>query len=506
MLLPILAGCGKSGDDVPETEVPTEVPTEAPTEVPTEVPTEAPTEPETEAETKTPAEEALDRLNGTDWGGDEFGILYVKDIAGYEEENEGQQGGSVLSDAVYERNLQLEERCHLDLVTIPATLGEYTAKVLTEVHTNTGDFDLISAPLYSTLSMATSNYLYDYNELDIDYEQDWWDAGTLDFSLAGHTFFMNGSYGTVDKDVTFVMMFNKEMQEELQKYHRREDLYEVVESNRWTLHYFHSAIQEIGYDRDGDGKMTEQDVYGFATVQNGLESFFYGADLKYVNNGRALDEPELALSDEDQMEKAQSVLKLAQSIVHENTSSYRVNTFVAEPGQEMNSLNMFVEDRVLFYCEAATYLHRLNQSIGGGYGVLPMPKYSKDQANYTTWTHSIGSTLSMPATVVDEVRNKNMAAVLETYAVLSQMYVEPAYIESRIGRNGVCDENDVAMLEIIYDHRVYDMGEYAETFGFDSIFAECVYNNSSQFKQKYHGIGKSFVKRVYKLLDKLWDN
>jgi len=34
MLLPILAGCGKSGDDVPETEVPTEVPTEAPTEAP----------------------------------------------------------------------------------------------------------------------------------------------------------------------------------------------------------------------------------------------------------------------------------------------------------------------------------------------------------------------------------------------------------------------------------------------------------------------------------------
>ncbi|MBE6558185.1 MAG: hypothetical protein E7661_04145 [Ruminococcaceae bacterium] len=452
----------------------------------------------TVAETLDPAiQDALSRLTNVNWGGGDFGVLYVNDIAGYAEEVEAkadaadQSSSAVINDAVYERNVTFEERCQLKFVTIPVPHPEITSKVISETQTNTGDFAIISCTASQTASMASSGYLYNYLSMDIDYDQQWWDPGTLDFALDGNVFFMNGAHNIVDDDVTFVMMFNKKMQSEKQV----ADPYTTVRNKEWTLEYFNSIIQSVSAE-NGDGAWDEKDTYGFSSPSSIGNTFFYGADLKYVNNSRDVGVPELALG--DKLDKAAQVMDLAQSIVHENNASY-----IAKQGNEAVSKDVFVEGRALFYCEAASYLRALNQTMEGDYGVVPVPKYSKEQENYTTWTHSIGSTMSIPTSIADEVEKQMFAEVLETYVVLSYQLVKPAYYDTMLTSRNVRDPDSAEMLDLIFQNRTYDMAIYFDALGFSSLFSDCVTNNSDDFASKYAANSKRFDRQINNILKKI---
>lgn len=449
---------------------------------------------ETEAETTSPVDVALERLTDIDWGNEEFAIIYANDIGGYSEEvvaeaeASSQTSAAVINDAVYERNTLLEERCHLTFVPIASTHQAIPGAVNAETQTNTGDFDLISAPASVTATMATSGYLFNYLDMDIDYEQEWWDPGTLDFALEGNIFFMNGAHNIVDDDVTFVMMFNKTLQSEA----RIADPYTTVRNSEWTLEYFNSIIQNVSAD-NGDGTWDEKDTYGFSTPGSIGNTFFYGAGLQYVVNDRNMDGPELVL--DKQMEKATQVMELAQQIVHDNNASY-----VAKSGDESLSKDVFVEGRSLFYCEAASYLRALNQTMDGDYGVVPVPKYSKEQENYLTWTHDIGSTLSIPTSILDEIEDQNFEAVLETYVVLSYKLVKPAYYDTMLTSRNVRDPDSAEMLDLIFNYRTYDMAIYYSALGFNNLFSDCVINNSDAFSSKYTANAKRFDRQVQNIL------
>ncbi len=452
---------------------------------------------ETEPETADPADEALERLTDIDWGDEDFCILFVSDIAGYSEEVEAeaeatdQTSSAVINDAVYERNILLEDRCNLTFLPLPTTTAGVTTEVNAECQTNTGDFDLISAPASITAKMATSAYLYNYLDMDIDYEQPWWDPGTLDFSLDGNIFFMNGAHNIVDDDVTFVFMFNKTLQQEA----KIPDPYTTVRNGEWTLDYFNSIIQDVSAE-NGDGTWDEKDVYGFSSPGSIGNTFFYGAGLKYVANSREMDFPELALS--NSLEKATQVLEKARSIVHENNSSY-----VAKAGDEALSKDIFVEERALFYCEAASYLRALNQTMEGDYGVVPVPKFDKAQANYITWTHDIGSTLSIPTSIVDEIEKQQFEEVLEAYVVLSYKLVKPAYYDTMLTSRNVRDPDSAEMLDLIFQNRTYDMAMYFTDLGFSSMFSDCVYTNNGDFASKYGSNSKRFDRQIKNILDKI---
>ncbi len=449
----------------------------------------------TEEETD-PVEDALTALRSeVDWGGNDFGILYVNEF-GFTEEVEAEKDVSdesssgVINDAVFERNTLFEEYCNLTFVLIPVANGAVTGRVQGEVQTATGDFQLITTTTDTAANNATAGFLYNYIDLDIDYEQEWWDAGTLEFALDGRVFFMDGPFNIVDDDVTFVMMFNKELREE----YKVANPYDTVKAGEWTLNYFNSIISQLATE-NGDGKWDEKDTYGFSTPGSIGNTFFYGAGLQYVANSREMDAPELVLA--DKMEQALDVLSIARSIVHDNNSTY-----VAPHGSEAVSKEVFIQGRSLFYCEAASYLRGLNATMEREYGVIPIPKYSQEQAHYSTWRHSIGSTLSIP-TSVGQDNMEQFSNVLEVYTLLSQKLVRPAYYEVMLTTRNVQDVESSEMLDLIFQHRIYDMAMYFTTLGFGSLFEEAVKSSGERFSSAYSSASRGFDKKVASILRKL---
>ena len=451
----------------------------------------------TEEETD-PVEDALTAVRSeVDWGGEDFGILYVNDIGGYTEEVEAEQSvtnessSAVINDAVFERNTLFEEYCNLTFVLIPISNGGVISRVQGEVQAPTGDFQLITTTTDVAANNATSGFLYNYLDLDIDYEQPWWDAGTLEFALDGKVFFMDGPFNIVDDDVTFVLMFNKQLREE----RKIANPYDTVRAGEWTLDYFNSIVSNLSNDSNGDGKMDEKDTYGFSTPGSIGNTFFYGAGLQYVVNSREMDTPELVL--DDKMDQALEVLAIARSIVHDNNSTY-----VAPHGQEALSRDVFVEGRSLFYCEAASYLRGLNASMEREYGVIPVPKFNKEQEHYTTWRHSIGSTLSIPTSVAQKDMEQ-FGYVLEVYTLLSQKLVRPAYYEVMLTTRNVQDVESSDMLDLIFQHRTYDMAMYFTTLGLGNLFEEAVKSSGDTFASSYSRASNGFDKKIASILRKL---
>ena len=441
-------------------------------------------------------EDALNALRGeVDWGGNDFGILYVNEFGFAEEveaepENGDETGSGVINDAVFERNTLFEEYCNLNFVLVPTPNPSIGSAIMAEVQTGTGDFHLITTTADTAARNATSGYLYNYLDLDMDLEQDWWDAGTLDFALDGRVFFMDGSFNIVDDDVTFVFMFNKELRTEYQI----ANPYETVKAGDWTLEYFNSVVSQLATE-NGDGKWDENDTYGFSTPGSIGNTFFYGAGLKYVENSRDMDVPELVL--DKKMEQALNVLDMARSIIQENNSTY-----VAPHGQEGLSRDVFIQGRSLFYCEAASYLRGLNANMEREYGVVPVPKYNKEQANYTTWRHSIGSTLSIPTTVA-KGDMEQFSMVLETYALLSQKLVRPAYYDTMLTTRNVQDVESSEMLDLIFLNRTYDMAMYFTDLGFNGLFEQAALNSGNTFASSYQANSKRFDRQIANILRKL---
>ncbi len=450
---------------------------------------------ETEDETD-PIQDALDAIKDeANWGDKDFGILYANDIGGYTEEveasataDENTKSG-VINEAVYSRNMQFEDICHLNFVLIPTGALNVNTQLAAEAQTSSGDFMLVTNSMQHTAKNATSGYLYNYLDLNVDYGQAWWDQGTLDFALNGNVFFMNGPFNIVNDDVTFVLMFNKE----LRKDHNVENPYDTVRAGKWTMEYFNSVISQLASD-DGDGKWNENDTYGFVCTSSIDETLFYGADLQYIKNDRTMDRPELMLTDA-KLEIASDVYDLAATIMYANHSTY------IAPGENMkNSMHIFTDGRALFYSEAASYLRGLAHDMDADYGILPVPKYSEEQENYTTWSHPIGSTLSIPTSIA-RPDLAQFARVLEVYVLLSAQYVRPAYYDSVLTSRNVRDSDSAEMLDLIFNNRIYDMAMCFDSLGFRGLFAPNLTKNT--FVSQYSRKRASFDKNIDSLLSKL---
>ena len=442
---------------------------------------------------------ALDELGEIDWGGDDFTVLYVDTFKGEVYAENGtvdKEGGAsqVINDAVYERNSLFEDRCNLVFKTIEKDASAVNSSVQNEASAPTGDFQMIDARLGETSTLATSGYLYDFYELGVDLDHEWWDSGTAEFVLAGGVYFMSGSLNYADDGVTYVLIFNKDMQKTYSN--TVPDPYKTARDGEWTLDYFNTVIQGVSAD-NGDGKWNELDTYGFINTWEYGNTFFIGSDLRYINNTNSDGEITLFLADKAQMEKALNVLELSQAIYHNNNASY-----MSPPGSEGLGQTAFKENRGLFYGEVVNHLTPLTREMETEFGILPVPKYDKAQEFYRTWTHASGSTFSITAAIPAD-KAETMGQIVQAYAILSHQYLKPAYYDIMLTSRNVHDAESADMMDLMFANRVYEMSFYFNSFGFFELFKTATNDNTDKFSSQYAAQAKSFDRKLATVLRKL---
>lgn len=429
------------------------------------------------------ANKKLSEIPNANYGID-FNVLCMSGVGNSENEIWVEEAtNDPMNDAVFNRNNAMFDKLG---VTVTKTASSSVVNdVSKDSKSGTKAYNLIMANGTDTSSLAQSGYLYNYLDLkdNMNLDEEWWDPGTLrDCEINGKVYFMNGDINFLDNDVTWILMFNKNM---VSKYDLEEP-YELVRQKKWTLDKFYELISKVSSD-NGDGTYDSKDTYGFITTTfGGLTNFMFTCDTTTIKVTNGV--PEIVVN--QQSEKIVSILTWCKKAFHESNYTY----MSADPAV---SKNMFMNDQGLFYSEVMSYIVNCRE-MTSDYGVLPTPLYDETQTEYRTHVDNVGSMISIPANVVEPERN---AQIVECMALYSYVYVTPAYYDQTLKRKNSRDSDSAEMLDIILQSRTYDIGYIYSSINLAGIFNTLVYQGSTDFASAFSKKLGSAQKKLNKIIE-----
>ena len=398
-----------------------------------------------------------------------------------------------VNDAVWRRMEQVNEQFEIELMTTPT--GNTTTELKNSVKSGDMAYDAVVARMPLIAASAENGDLMDLKDVEgLDLSKHYWDQSANEkLSVKHKLFYTVGDIITTEDAATWTMMFNKRIAEALDI----EDLYAVVKEGRWTFDYFYSLAKDSGFAKPNDkGEWDHLSTYAFATHQDMAYGFFYAAGLSFVQK----DNDDTPFLDSSSNEKIQNVLNYSLKVMRDNQLTIDAHKWVHVRAAAHELIaEAFMEDRALFFCEVLATIIGF-RSMDTDFGILPLPKYDKDQKNYVTFVNPAASLVGVPIYQKNKSNARRSGVILEAMAYYGHEYITPEYMEKTIKGKGTRDFESIGMLKIIMKHRIYDLGNINDWGGLATGFSNLVFNN----KNSYASVTKSGIKKAKNALTKFF--
>ena len=394
--------------------------------------------------------------------------------------------GDVINDAVWRRNVLLEDRLNFKIGVTPSPEGSMAGRVKQAVTAGDDAYDLCGAYKSTSMSCATEGLLLDWNCMGIDFSNPWWSQGAVEkLKIGKYQFLMSGNILISEIDDTLAMTYNKGIVTD----YGLEDIYSVVKEGRWTIDKFIEMTSAVSNDLNGDGEMkVGEDLFGYVQDPASMtNNWFFSCDL--MNDGVGEDG---VFDFNIDAERVQGMLdKLAPYFQTDNIFS-GLDLYVG--------LTYFQENQIFVYAIILRNVELLRE-MEVDFGVIPYPMYDEAQGRYITHVGSASPILSIP--LIHTENNERAAAILDAMAMASRQYMLPAYYESALKEKLARDPETAEMLDIITDCKTYDLS-YLIGNGLISTAASMVTQGSTDFASKWAKMSKSNSKVMQKTIDKLF--
>ncbi len=442
--------------------------------------TEAVSEPETEYR-YTPQR--------TDYGKAEFRIICYdntvtngwhgipNDIASAEDPH-----ADVLSEAVYTRNMHVEEQLQIRIIGTTLAPDQVYSTVSNATMADFAEFDAVFPGIHQLSSMVSNQLLSDLHDTDIQFSDPWWDQNSIEsFELGGVLFGVVSDITFYDKISTYVTFFNTEMLAA----HKLENPYDLVTEGEWTLDKLLEMGEAASMDINNDDIYNEEDAYGLA-FQNDASYVLLNAANHTIITKDENGLPVYHLKDE-------SVLLTLQRIYGLMLDSRRFFNRQDFGLDLQAAINMFVEDRVMFMIRPIQSLFMMRQ-MDADFGIVTLPKMNvEDEYAGSAVNPYSGTLMVMPTVVQDKART---ADVLQALACESYYTVTEPLYDVVLGAALVRDERASEMLGTAFDNRVYDIGM---VFNFGGLSNDLLSNRTTNISSKI----KAWERKVNQKIDEL---
>ena len=418
-------------------------------------------------------------------------VLFVRDI--YAENEEGE----AINDAVYSRNKYLEDKYNFEIVNVPSNSTSATAAPIRKIISSGSDeYDAIVMRQDQVGTLMTTNCLVDFNEMTaIDLEKPWWDASITDqLSINGKKFATVGDLIASNSIALRVIFFNKDM---IASY-GLESPYKMVKENTWTLDNFYSMCKDVSFDENGDGKMDENDRYGYLVQSGSTNNMFYAAgenmifkDDNDIPQPRVLDEKSFQI-----LQKITDILSSKDSVMFDQDY-----IGLDSRGPEYVLMTTFENKRGLFFAEILQLAERM-RATETEFGILPPPKADANQENYLSFADSwCMNLLVVPNTNTNIERT---AQILEAMAAESKYTILPAYYEKTLKGKYSRDYDSEEMLDIIIQNKVISLDEMF-AWGMHSAIQTTLSNRRGDFASSIEKAAAKHAANIEKTIEKLPD-
>ena len=395
----------------------------------------------------------LEGFPDADYGGYQFRILsrslnynahwFARDI--YAEE----ETGDAINDAVYRRNSAVEDKYNIKIVNIPA--DDPSSVSSRAIRAGDDQFDIISHGLSHAVAPMTAGELYDLHTVPhIDLSKPWWDQRAREqLTINGRLFATTSDYIILDKDATWIIMFNKQLLQDF----GLDDPYQMVKDGVWTMDKMYEMMSVVAIDLNGDGVMDENDQWGLVSQYYNALAFFNAAGeaISMVNSN---GEPEITFYNPRAVSVSEKIIELqTDKNITLNADAYTGRVADVWDGLQ---LVVFNTNRGLFYYAGMNRVTLL-RDMETDFGIIPPPKFNTDQSEYYVAIHPwCSGSVAIPVTNTNIDRT---GMILEALTAESRYTLLPAYYDITLKTKFARDDESQEMLDIIFASRIYDLGQ-----------------------------------------------
>ncbi|MCL1858152.1 MAG: hypothetical protein FWF92_02830 [Oscillospiraceae bacterium] len=450
----------------------------------------AKSEPATEAEIPFPYED-----ESIDLGGATFKILIDKQWSGnsldIEDYDIEEMNGEVLNDAIYKRNLLIEELYNLKFEGVHANDTVESAMTKT-VKAAMDEYAAVAPRLMNAAKFAAKGYGINVFDTALTLDAPWWDQNIInDTSIGGAAYFFSGDIFIKHYDGIGLLMFNKRLLGDL----GLESPYKLVEENKWTIDKFSEMVKGVYLDLDNDSKHNRYDRYGFVMQNDFIPNVINACGEKLVTK----DEDDLPVFTGNSEKISNLIDKFLDFYTTDTYDMHRDAYDRENGGGQLVQFWVFPEGRGLFYWSMPRYIDLGLRDMEDDFGIVPIPKWDSNQSRYyatVNFWHSY--TYMLPVTVGDVEQN---SIILDAMAYHGRKIIRPAYYDVCLQRKYTRDEDSSAMLDIIFSSTVYDIGRVYAIGGYlDSLF-ESIKKDNNTIMSSYDKLQGVIDREMTKLIN-----
>ena len=434
-----------------------------------------------------------DALPELDFGGEDIGVLFWSDVENAEFEVE-ELTGEIVNDAIYQRNIDVEDRLNVKYVWIgtPGNNGskdKYVAVAQASVQAGDGAYDIYAAYSRTIGASVVNNLTRTLQDSQyIDYEKPWWPDNLLEESMIhDRLYFVSGDISTNVLHMMYCIYYNKQLLED----YNLPTPTDMVFEGTWTVDKLVELTSDAYTDLNGNGRQDIDDRFGFTLVDFHNDAFYTGSGLKLVEK-----DPDAILKISDDFYSEKAVDLLGKIGPWEQT-----DTVYQQSDYELP----FTEGRALFNVNRAHYASKALRDSELTYGILPVPKYDENQQNYRT---VMGNPVTLYAVSRDSAHPEIDEAVLECMASEAYRLTTPAIFENNMKKKYSIDDVNAQMYDIVRETVSFELGRFFNQYLSDitDIYFHAVTSNNQDWASTSQKNRKVLDKQISKLVEKIMKN
>lgn len=436
-----------------------------------------------------------DGLGSPDLGGYEFRIIADTNASGvnWRYVDAEEMTGDIVMDAVYKRNSDIEQRfnCEISLLHTD-NAADLRTWVQTAVTAGDDAFDLYHSHVIQAGIAAVSNIFVNWCDMpNVDLTKPWWSQTiTETLTYKDQLYLAVGDFALSSIGQTWCTFYNGTLGAD----YGMGSYFDTVNEGKWTFDFMLNLAKDAYKDLNGNGEMDNDDQYGYLTQhQSSINAFLW-----------AFDNP-ILMKDGDEMEFVYNTEKLA-DITEKLITSFRHGdvgirtdvTYVSPKNGSNHNYNvdMFSESKAVFTHGVISQSLDYFREMEDNYSILPYPKWDAEQAEYHTMSDGSHAIMAVPVTVPMDKREA-VGTVIEALNAESWKHVVPAYYDTALKVKGTRDDESIAMLDMIVNSRVFDMG-YIYSGGIGPGFAlQMLFTNDDTNIQSYLAANASAFEAHY---------
>ncbi len=385
-----------------------------------------------------------DHLEDISFEGAEFRVRTMMDPNVTSYMNVAEESGDTLDDAIFQRNRRVEERFDITFTETPAK--DDAAQLRSIIMAGDDTFELCNITCTEALNFWIDGLLVSLADVPhLELSQPYWaEKLNRSITLAGEQYTAIGAYDVNVLDLTYALVFNKEL---ITK-HGFTSPYELIRNGNWTTDSMLSMMTAVTSDINGDSTMNASDSWGFLSHPKMVApNFWIGAgEMSILKDSD--DHPTINMTSERFIDVFQKTFDI----------TWEAGTWYPDCNQSLDvpsdNVTIFSEGRALFMDVSLYHIEAL-RAMEADFGIIPYPKYDEAQKEYYSRVSYYWATI-VPTT------NSHLdmtGTILEALNCESANTVIPAYYEIALKTKVSRDEESSDMLDLILENRIVDIGD-----------------------------------------------